>query len=261
MKIFVINLKKDVEKREKVEAQLQALNLDYEIIEAVYGKDLSDEELEILVKDYKNSYLTKGEIGCVLSHQKIYKKMQEENIHHCLILEDDVIIKPESKEFLQEMDEFLANKKNFICLLYKAGEYAKNKKIILKGNMNFFEIRNIYRTHAYIITKDSAKTMLKINSPIILEADIWDAFQNLSFLKIYSLSKNLILSYDLNGEYSSIEELGDRKSNNLKRTAYRDKILQNNFSYRFHRRLFKIFKRPFLKLVKNSEEEMLKEDF
>lgn len=101
MKIFVINLKKDVEKRQKIEAQLQALALEYEIIEAVYGKDLQDDELETLVKDYKNCYLTKGEIGCVLSHQLIYKKMQEENIHHALILEDDVVIKPETKDFLE----------------------------------------------------------------------------------------------------------------------------------------------------------------
>ena len=41
MHIFVINLEKDISRRESIVGQLEALGLAYEIIPAVYGAALS----------------------------------------------------------------------------------------------------------------------------------------------------------------------------------------------------------------------------
>lgn len=253
MKIFVINLKKDVEKREKVELELKNNDLfDYEIIEAINGNELSEDEFEKLVFDYKNCYLTKGEIGCVLSHQLAYKKMIEQDLHCCLILEDDVIINKQAKEFLYEMDKFLKDKKDNITLLYRARKFYKNSLILLKNRFKIYLSANPFWAHAYVITQDSAKTLLKINSPIILEADEWLLFKELSFLKTYSCDEDLIVSYDnVEKSYSNLEF--ERSLNYEKRKIYRKNMIRKQKGYRFYKLYFKLFKRPFLKVGINEE--------
>ncbi|WP_394803124.1 glycosyltransferase family 25 protein, partial [Campylobacter ureolyticus] len=49
MKIFVINLEKDSDKKEAFIKNFNKFNLDYEFIKAVYGKELSEYELDKLV--------------------------------------------------------------------------------------------------------------------------------------------------------------------------------------------------------------------
>ncbi|HDR2572978.1 TPA: glycosyltransferase family 25 protein, partial [Enterobacter ludwigii] len=79
MKIFIVNLKKSVERRKKMEAQLNALGLSAEFIEAVDGRLMSEEERKGVTANVNYAFLP-GEIGCALSHQKIYKKMIDEKI-------------------------------------------------------------------------------------------------------------------------------------------------------------------------------------
>jgi len=63
MKIFVINLKKDKEKLNNILLQFKKYNItDYEIIEAVQGSQLTDEELlekydKIGQKEFLENYL------------------------------------------------------------------------------------------------------------------------------------------------------------------------------------------------------------
>lgn len=45
--------------------------------------------------------LTRGEIGCFLSHRRIWQKMVDENIQRLLVLEDDVEFLPDFPETLQ----------------------------------------------------------------------------------------------------------------------------------------------------------------
>ncbi len=68
-KIFVINLKRDTQRREYIENHLNDKKLKYEIIDAVYGKDLSKSEINEIA-NLKSSYKKMGktisvnEIGC-----------------------------------------------------------------------------------------------------------------------------------------------------------------------------------------------------
>ncbi|MBS1689518.1 MAG: glycosyltransferase family 25 protein, partial [Bacteroidetes bacterium] len=89
MKVYVINMERSKGRREVIEAQLKKLKLDYEIVSAVDGRQMSDEELE-LVALRKNDFM-KSQAGCMLSHLKVYKRMQEEQDEFALVLEDDVI--------------------------------------------------------------------------------------------------------------------------------------------------------------------------
>jgi glycosyl transferase family 25 len=94
--IWVINLKEDTERRSIMERQLKGLDLKYEIVEAVEGETLTEEDLKIYsatqaVRRYGRE-LVPGEIGCALSHINIWKRMEREGISEVLVLEDDVRI-------------------------------------------------------------------------------------------------------------------------------------------------------------------------
>jgi len=97
-KTFIINLKRDTERKKHVELQLEKENITpYEFISAVDGQngDLEHYQFNILpdwVEPFTSKVMTKGECGCALSHYNIWIKIVQENIDYALILEDDIII-------------------------------------------------------------------------------------------------------------------------------------------------------------------------
>jgi len=94
--IWVINLKRDVARKDFMVEQLERLGLPYELIEAVDGSTLSEEEMSIVSPELSEQriyrQLTHGEIGCALSHIRLWERMVREDIHEVLIFEDDVLI-------------------------------------------------------------------------------------------------------------------------------------------------------------------------
>lgn len=74
--IFIISLKNS-SRREIIAKHLRSLNLDFEFFDAVYGKELSEEELAKIDFDFypkehhSPKSLTLGEIGCAISHMNI----------------------------------------------------------------------------------------------------------------------------------------------------------------------------------------------
>ncbi|HGG8948503.1 TPA: glycosyltransferase family 25 protein, partial [Enterobacter cloacae] len=98
MKTFVINLKTEVKKRNNIDAQCKANGFDYEIVEAVNGRELQDEATHLLAQNLSQARLTKGVIGCTLSHLYIYSRMVADNIPYALVLEDDITITESAKE-------------------------------------------------------------------------------------------------------------------------------------------------------------------
>ncbi|WP_169777455.1 glycosyltransferase family 25 protein [Campylobacter mucosalis] len=254
MRIFVINLEKDTQKRDDFVKNFSRFSLDYEFINGIYGGGISESELFKLVYDYKNCFLTKGEIGCALSHLKIYQKMIDENIPYALILEDDAGFSDEFCEILAKIDEFLSKKDDFelVCLMQLEDACFKNLTIKIDKNLRLYKFSSGFRTHGYIITKTAAAKLLKLNTPIILESDMWLQFYELSGLKIYTLSKDVIFTTDKDGANSSIgtqERLNFAKQKAVVRKQKMKKI--GGISYCFRRILQrlrnKIFTRIFTK--------------
>ena len=91
MKIFIINLKRDSDKREKMKQKLDKLNINYEFFDAIDGTNTEHGGIYTgWVDSYHNRYITKGEVGCSLSHYYIWENIINENIETAIILEDDV---------------------------------------------------------------------------------------------------------------------------------------------------------------------------
>ena len=96
---FVISLPRDEERRAHMQAQLSTLAIGAEFIPAVDGRTLSSTDLAAY--DRQRALRVYGvemmptEIGCFLSHYRLYERMLREGIEVALIMEDDLEIRPE----------------------------------------------------------------------------------------------------------------------------------------------------------------------
>ena len=108
--IFVINMEACVERWESTSSKLSALGLHPIRFDATVGRALSNEEIEQHYdahanRKYHHRNLTVGEIGCYISHQNLWKKISEEKIPYCLILEDDLCIDDKLPSLLKHVEQ------------------------------------------------------------------------------------------------------------------------------------------------------------
>ncbi|OIV47205.1 hypothetical protein BK025_05995 [Sodalis sp. TME1] len=106
MKIFIINLARSVERRESIEKQLNKLHLPYEFIEAIDGHALTLEEIRQHTRPLNYAFKL-GEIGCSLSHLKVYREICERGIPKALILEDDAQLTDDLPLVLNELSNII----------------------------------------------------------------------------------------------------------------------------------------------------------
>ncbi|KII68655.1 hypothetical protein RF11_01686 [Thelohanellus kitauei] len=163
--------------------QLSALNLDYEFIDAIDGTKLSNEE--ILHNTKPVSYaVTCGEIGCSLSHIKVYKKIEAENIPIALILEDDALLSHATVSALREIEE-LNLKKPTVILLTEDPKYIGNPlyNTHLK-NHKIYKVLEGACSHGYILNNSAARKMADFLYPVWMVADKWQLLNEYSICNV-----------------------------------------------------------------------------
>ena len=210
MKIYLINLKKDVNRLDRILQQFKKFNItNFEIVEAVDGKSLTQEQLDTDYDDESAKKLVRTlclpEIGCALSHIDVYRRIIKEN-KRCLILEDDVVI---SKKFLSfvniEIEDpcdvlfFGVTTDNYEhtnlpkTYKYKNIRYAKNvnglwnrcyleESYTTHGNVDFYDIDKkstridfLCQTFAYSPSVEACNKFIKYNYPVKFVADhVWN---------------------------------------------------------------------------------------
>lgn len=99
MPVYVVNLPRDADRMQRMAAQLEALGLRFERIDAVLGRALSDAERATLYDAERNRHrfhdpLVPGEIGCYASHLKVWQRLVDGRDEAALVLEDDVLLRP-----------------------------------------------------------------------------------------------------------------------------------------------------------------------
>ena len=103
--IYVISLKRTPERRLHIQRQLNALNLDYSIVDAIDKNDLRSPQYRAEVTDLLgidktiieigSEYFFRGHLACALSHVKAYNLIAKHNDSVACILEDDAQISPD----------------------------------------------------------------------------------------------------------------------------------------------------------------------
>ena len=117
LQILVISLKRSLDRRRKVEQELQKVPFTWAFLDAVDGSALTGPPPEYQsskVKLLQGYELTPNEIGCYLSHKEAWKTCVGKNIP-TLIFEDDFVLSP---EFENVMHSLLCNEAswNFVRL-------------------------------------------------------------------------------------------------------------------------------------------------
>jgi len=221
--IVVINLKKDVDKKNHIKQQLSDLNLEFNFFEAIYGEGLSDKELSAIYNpklsiDKGMGVLSKGEVGCALSHFGVYQKIIDEDIDEMIVLEDDAVI---GQDFVESMGivEHLPKNWELFLLGYSAQAGAKdatvcNLDVDLKNNPTSFNVSVLLKmvggtgTHGYVINKRGAERLLSYMSLLHLPIDFYTGNHrktgNQSMNNVYLIHPRVV---DINHNFDS--SIGD----------------------------------------------------
>jgi len=166
MKIYIISLKRALENRIKIKETFQRLNIkNYEIIDAIDGNLLEQYNIYKKWRDpWSHLHLTKGEVGCALSHNLVWKKIEESTEESAIVLEDDFVIANEN-EFCKLANYegnvnfhfmYLGRKKMSDVKEYNVDK-SKIEYLNLSDNTNIVKSESSYWTIGYILSKRGAK--------------------------------------------------------------------------------------------------------
>lgn len=170
-KIFLLNLERRNDKLCNMLKKIQNFNYietKLEIITAIDGKNISNEYLDknsIKINNWFNPYsgnsITYGEIGCALSHNKMWNMIVDNKYNKVLILEDDVDIDLNFETKLNNyMDQIDKNKIIYDLLYLSRKSFSEDLKIISEN----IKIPSFsYWTCGYILTYEGALKLLNSN--------------------------------------------------------------------------------------------------
>lgn len=196
-KIYMINLEKRKDRLINFDLRYKRsdFKLPYELFKAIDGKkiDISKHITSKTLKEindverlgYRKYHyqLTRGAIGCYLSHVTIWKDILDNNIDKALIFEDDINIPLNGKQLIE----------------YHTTNIPEDYDIILLGcnclncekKSNYRIVKKFWGTYAYIITRKCIEKIYNRLFPIKQQID--SELSDLSNeLNIYSTITNII---------------------------------------------------------------------
>ena len=210
MKIYVINMKISTDRKNHITKILNNNNLNYEFIEAINGKELDSNYVDSITKE-KLRDLTRGEIGCFLSHKKTYNKFLDSGEDYCLILEDDIEL---CENFINEINKCLSQINNFdifYCYYsypnkfynligkdvkdYFPEKWDKNLPLLLDKDYSKDCVLASAKSGTYgmIISKRAARQLLNNMPSIKCPIDVQMHFKDVKKgLKIFASKKDLV---------------------------------------------------------------------
>ena len=160
--IWLINLDRDVDRRRKMEQQLDALGLTYSRFSAIYGKDhveaLSKRADAAAYSRNMGSDILPGKMGCYASHLAVWEAFLASDHDVALILEDDVVF---HDDFLECLDLALASSDHWDTVRFNC---IRAKLPISQGRIGPYTL-NAYAgpftgNAAYLIKRDVAQRIL-----------------------------------------------------------------------------------------------------
>ena len=215
MHCFAINLESNFLRRQQIEHELGKLECPFEIVNAVDGWKLNPDELEHVYDKEKAAAnyreLSKTEVGCSLSHISVYKKIMERGLSYAFVVEDDAVFNEDTVPVLQALAESADQDNPAIVLLTHVDYYTRmGEKRISK---DYYQVRPVSRhvwlAHGYFITREAAKRLIEVQSPVWLPADHWKYFEKNAHIRVTSIVPYCVGMSGMSKE-SNIEK--DRKS-------------------------------------------------
>lgn len=219
MKAFIINLDSSIERRATIAAQCQNAGISYEFIQAVNGKQLSNEEIALHTQPLNYAFKA-GEIGCALSHINIYRKIVDEKIPQALILEDDALLTEPLPIVLGSPALQLSTVKPTLVLLSSVNKYVDNPIATVTESAQLYPVYSATTSHAYVINFEAAKRLLTLLYPVWMAADKWCVFEEYGAFQLLAVHPAPVLLHEV-AQQTTIQQIDDVENHNrLKRELW-----------------------------------------
>ncbi len=186
MKVFLVNLDRDVARMASADAQLKKAGVPYERVSAVYGKGLAEAERRAAYSPFRwwcamGRAIAPAEIGCAVSHFKIYRRMLEDgDLAFCCILEDDVALSSQFKSTLQDIEKWIEPTKPQLVLLndhqHQYGDLVPGIHCSCFGGTC---------ADGYVLTQVAARKLLEANLPMVVPCDTWGRWVRQGRIELY----------------------------------------------------------------------------
>jgi glycosyl transferase family 25 len=171
--IYVINLDRDVERMASLAGSLKALNLPFERVSAVLGKEVPDWEKLVDVELYgarnRLPMPRPGEVGCYLSHLKAMEEFLRTDAPWCVILEDDVEVRPECVEVLAALGQ--KDDWDLVKLFCFHSGLPVRKRALTPTHHLVVHLTRTTSSAAYAVNRRAAEILLRTMKPIAEQVD------------------------------------------------------------------------------------------
>jgi len=250
---YVINLEKASERRTRIGLQLDELGVPYQIFRAVDGRLLDDEEVGrrydagAALLAYRP--LSRGELGCALSHLGVYRKMLEDGVPFALVLEDDAALGDALPATLESLAGRLQPSEPVAVLLSHVDKFTKwGREPLDEKRQLVRRYGEWWRAHGYVITRSAAQRLLDGLEPVWCAADYWSAFERRGLVQVRAVVPYCIGLTEL----AAASSLEDHRAPLDATDKARRSIGYYLRRYLVQRFLFQLFVRPFLRVAKQK---------
>lgn len=214
--VYIVSLRRDVDRRAKIAADLTRIGVEFIFFDAVDAKDACNlQTLGAMKSSGDGGSMTNGELACTLSHQLIYQKMVAQEIEWAIILEDDVVVDNRFKALWMSLNQGGDKKLSHDKLYLLGGQKGLHEYPVLAtsiisklkvGEINFrrinYNINKIRRTCCYLLSNSMAKDLLALTESYgTYRADSWKIMSNRGVIKDFYLSE--IISHPVVNDFNS----------------------------------------------------------
>ncbi|HOC41339.1 MAG TPA: glycosyltransferase family 25 protein [Bacteroidales bacterium] len=190
MKVYVTALKSNKQRYEYINTHLRTLNIDYEIIDAVDKKNISDDDLRNYynINDLNKIFcsIKIGNTANKMSREIAYNEFLRTNEKSALFLEDDVILPKNISEILGKLEQKIRDDE--VILLdyrtanssYKIGISTVNSEKINNKILAYpLQLDGLVGGAAYILSRKVAENFINLKVyQNLYTIDNWSNFYN-----------------------------------------------------------------------------------
>lgn len=193
MKKMIISWEKSP-RRSVIEEEFKRQNLEFSFFSAVMGKELSESELRSYT--VPEILLAPGEIGCAVSHLEALKDFLNSQDRVVSVFEDDVKLTSKlTEEQLEWIGDYLNKLDEPALLLLRRSEHAYKEECSFNG-VSIYRAFTGTSAFAYMVNRKGAAAILRVQTPIRFEYDIYKYYVFLQGLSVFSLSEDLVYHED-----------------------------------------------------------------
>ncbi|AQS35375.1 glycosyltransferase involved in LPS biosynthesis [Shewanella psychrophila] len=239
-KVFIINLDTNPQRLASIAERCHEIGLPFERVSGVMGNQLTPEQINEVYDTETNlrrydKKLNEGEIGCYMSHMSCWKKIVDEQLDFALILEDDILPRPQIVECLKRF-ETVSLDWDYIKLHNKKLKYISESKS-LGSDMQLHKLAKLSSSGAcQLVSYSGAEKMLAhalpISRPIDVDVQYWFERDLRAFAVSPSMTDSTQFESDIEKVSLTHRDLVKRRpiKRILLRTVYEVKIMMSRFN-------------------------------